>query len=102
VRAELREALARAGVPAGRAYNLAWMDALNLENYLDVSGAIVASALARKESRGSHYRADFPEKDDAGFLCNLLVTRYQEQPAAQAVEFSRVRPDEHRPSGRSG
>jgi succinate dehydrogenase/fumarate reductase flavoprotein subunit len=30
----------------------------------------------REESRGTHAREDFPEKDDAGWLCNLLVSRH--------------------------
>jgi len=91
--AALREELARAGCPAGRTFNMAWMDWLNLENYLDVSGAIVRSALGRRESRGSHFRSDFPERNDAQFLCNLLITREDAGPIHQAIDFSRVKPD---------
>ncbi|MBI4081220.1 MAG: FAD-binding protein [Candidatus Lambdaproteobacteria bacterium] len=90
---DLRQQLARVALPSGRAYNMAWMDALNLESYLDISGAIVRAALARRESRGSHFRSDFPEKDDAHFLCNLLLTRDDRDPIPQAIDFSRLKPD---------
>ena len=42
-------------------YNLTWMDRLNLENLVLVSRAICAAAQARTDSRGAHYREDFPE-----------------------------------------
>jgi len=57
------EARARkVGVGGGRAYNPAWHTALDLPNLLTVSRAVVTSALARKESRGGHFRDDYPEK----------------------------------------
>ena len=43
-----------------RRYNLTWMDRLNLENLMLVSRAICAAAQARNDSRGAHYREDFP------------------------------------------
>jgi len=89
--AALREGWARAGVPGGRAYNLAWMDWLNLENWLDVSDAIVACAAARTESRGSHFRSDFPAPDPA-HLHNLLLRRGG-GPAPRPVRFTRLRPE---------
>ena len=52
--------LARAGVPPHPAFNVAWQDWLNLENQVAVARLIVASALERRESRGAHYRRDFP------------------------------------------
>jgi L-aspartate oxidase len=50
-----------------------------------VATAIVAAARARRETRGSHWRADFPERDDAAWLGHLvtrldddgMVTTYQ-------------------------
>jgi succinate dehydrogenase/fumarate reductase flavoprotein subunit len=89
--AGLREGWAQAGVPGGRDYNLAWMDWLNLENWLDVCDAIVASATARTESRGSHYRADFPAPGD-GPLHNLLLRRGAAL-ATRPVRFSRLSPE---------
>ncbi|WP_236717247.1 L-aspartate oxidase [Acidihalobacter prosperus] len=53
--------LAHTGVAGGEpAFNLAWHDWLNLRNLLLVSRAIATSALARENSRGAHFREDFP------------------------------------------
>ena len=89
--AELREQWSRVGCGGGLTYNLAWMDYLNLENHLDVCDAIVACALARTESRGSHYRSDFPQPDAAG-VHNLLLTLDGGAPRRRAVRFPRLRP----------
>ena len=48
-------------VPAGRRFNLSWIDAIQVPYMLDVCEMIIASAIARTESRGAHYRDDFPE-----------------------------------------
>ena len=53
-------------------YDLKW--ALELQGSLDVAEAMVASALAREESRGSHFRTDFPQRDDARWLKHTLAT----------------------------
>jgi fumarate reductase flavoprotein subunit len=45
-------------------YNLTWQDWLNFESLITVSGAICAAAQARAESRGAHYREDFPQTGD--------------------------------------
>ena len=81
----------------GRTYHLEWMEYCNLQNYLDVCEAIIKSALTRKESRGSHYRSDFPEKDDENFLCNILLTRHQHAPELRPVKFTRMKPNDPAP-----
>ena len=48
----------------GKVFNYELQEALELENMLKTARAIVFSALQRKESRGSHYRNDFPERND--------------------------------------
>jgi fumarate reductase flavoprotein subunit len=58
---ELGRRAAHAEVPGGPAYNLAWQDWLNLRNQALVAWLITRSAIERAESRGSHYRRDFPE-----------------------------------------
>jgi len=57
--------LGRVGVPGGAAFNLAWQDWLNMSNQATVANLIATSALARTESRGAHYRSDFPAPADA-------------------------------------
>ena len=59
---ELQDELHATGVAGGdRGYNLTWHDWLNLDSLISVSHAITAAALAREDSRGAHYRSDFPE-----------------------------------------
>jgi succinate dehydrogenase / fumarate reductase flavoprotein subunit len=82
---EMQRALMEIGALQGRArqvavrgnreYNPGWHTALDLPNLLTVSEAVTRSALERKESRGGHFRDDFPEKDAkyAGF--NVLVRK---------------------------
>jgi succinate dehydrogenase / fumarate reductase flavoprotein subunit len=73
--AKLRERAARVGVTGNREYNPGWHTALDLRNLLTVSDAIVTSALARKESRGGHFRDDYPGKDREMGCVNLVVER---------------------------
>ena len=56
---------ARVTVSGNREYNPGWHTALDLSNLLLVSEAITRAALERKESRGAHFRDDYPQKDDA-------------------------------------
>ncbi|MGH8801212.1 MAG: FAD-binding protein, partial [Casimicrobiaceae bacterium] len=89
------EDLARTGVPDGtRAYHMGWHDWLNLDSLVTVSRAIAVAALAREDSRGAHFREDFPATGD------LAHSAYTRTTMADAelhvgfvpVEFTRVRP----------
>jgi len=78
------------------AYNLAWHDWLNLKNLILVSKVIAAAALARDDSRGAHWRADFPETGDlatSAFTSARLVVGKIDV-AMRPVKFTRVRPGE--------
>lgn len=57
-----------------RRFNPEWLESLQLENMHLALEATARAALARCESRGAHYRRDFPVTDHAGWLCNTLVT----------------------------
>ena len=84
--------LAAAGVPAHRSLNTAWQDWLNLDNQLLVARLIVLSALERCESRGAHFRRDFPAA--AGIPVSVRVQRDGSAPRVwtEAVAFTRARP----------
>jgi len=57
----------------GRVYNTDLLSALEAENLLDLAEVIVTGALARTESRGSHSRRDFPQRDDTNWLKHTLA-----------------------------
>ena len=71
----LRNRAARVSVTGNREYNPGWHTALDLSNLLTVAEAVTRSAIERKESRGGHFRDDFPDKDAAFAGFNILVTR---------------------------
>src|SRR2546430_5510343 len=73
-----------------RAFNLSWHDWMNLKNLVAVSRVIAAAAIARKDSRGAHFRSDFPETgplDESAFTS----IRFNDV-AMRSVKFTRVRP----------
>jgi len=57
----------------GKRTNLSLVWALELKGSLDIAETVVAGALARQESRGSHFRTDFPKREDAGWLKHTLA-----------------------------
>ena len=56
-------------------YNTELLEALELGAMLDISKTIAAGALARQESRGAHYREDFPKRDDIHWMQHTLAYR---------------------------
>jgi succinate dehydrogenase/fumarate reductase flavoprotein subunit len=56
-----------------RAYNREWIEALQVRNLLTLLEAIARSGLAREDSRGAHYRRDFPKLDNEKWLKNIVV-----------------------------
>ncbi len=71
----LQERAARVAAPGNREYNPGWHTALDLPNLLTVSEAITRAGLARKESRGAHFRDDFPDKDGALGKVNFVLRK---------------------------
>ena len=61
-------------------YNPSLSSLAELGNMLDVAQVIVASSLAREESRGAHYRSDFPERDDNNWLQHTIASYTPEGP----------------------
>ena len=78
------------------AFNLTWHDWLNLKNQILVSKSIRTAAQAREDSRGAHYRADFPRTGDLAtsrYTCVRLDGESFEV-TTRPVEFTRVKPGE--------
>ena len=74
--ASLRERYARVWVQDGsRRYNTDLVEALELGFLLDLAETLVVAARARQESRGGHFREDFPTRDDKNWLKHSLAQR---------------------------
>lgn len=58
-----------------RRYNTEFLDAVELKNMLTCARMIATCALERKESRGAHLRLDYPDKDDAHWLKNIIIQK---------------------------
>jgi succinate dehydrogenase / fumarate reductase flavoprotein subunit len=69
----LEDAARRVGVSGNREYNPGWHTALDLSNLLTISEAVTRAAIERKESRGGHFREDYPEKDPAWGKVNVVI-----------------------------
>lgn len=78
--------------------NLDLIQALELEEMVALSEVIVACALTREESRGSHARLDFPKRDDSHFLKHTLAYRTSDGPRIEysEVKITRFQPEERK------
>jgi succinate dehydrogenase / fumarate reductase flavoprotein subunit len=72
---DLQARAAKVGVTGNREYNPGWHTAIDLHNLLTVSEAITRAAIDRKESRGGHFRDDYPEKDPKFAGHNTIVAK---------------------------
>ncbi len=91
----MSERLRGTSVPPVKEYNIAWQEWLNVRSILTVARLTALSALARTESRGSHYRTDYPETDDARWLRNVFVQLGDDGAPRtwdEEVKFTRRRP----------
>ncbi len=69
----------------GKTFNTDLMFALELDYMIDCAEAICAGALARKESRGAHFRTDITERDDENWLKHTLVYQSEEGPRVETL-----------------
>jgi succinate dehydrogenase / fumarate reductase flavoprotein subunit len=83
---QLKERAARIGVEGHREYHSGWHTSIDVRNLLSVSEAIARSAIERKESRGGHFRDDYPDKV-AEFATFNIMTK---QTAGGGMQVSRV------------
>jgi succinate dehydrogenase / fumarate reductase, flavoprotein subunit len=75
---DLRQRAGRVAVSGNREYNPGWHTALDLENLITVSEAVVLAGLARRESRGAHFRNDYPEKEESFGRFNFVIRKVED------------------------
>jgi fumarate reductase flavoprotein subunit len=89
--------LAAVGVAGDdRAFNLTWHDWLNLKNLIQISRVITEAALSREDSRGAHFREDFPTTGDLPTSTYTVVRQDNGgiRLSREPVHFTRVKPGE--------
>jgi succinate dehydrogenase / fumarate reductase flavoprotein subunit len=81
-----------------RVFNDHILSAMDLKGNLDSAESVIMGALAREESRGSHYRRDFPERNDDKFLYHTLVYYSEKEPTMdkKEVDISIYEPKERK------
>ncbi|MGZ8993106.1 MAG: succinate dehydrogenase/fumarate reductase flavoprotein subunit, partial [Burkholderiaceae bacterium] len=91
---ELEDQLSTIGMAGPeRAFNLTWHDWLNMSNLILVSRAIQSAAAKREESRGAHFREDYPQSsalEESSYVTVRLDGQFRL--GQQPVHFSRVSP----------
>jgi len=83
---QFKDRAARVGASGHREYHAGWHTALDLRNLLSVSEAVARSAIERKESRGGHFREDYPDKIADFGTVNIMV----KQGSRGELQLSRV------------
>jgi succinate dehydrogenase / fumarate reductase flavoprotein subunit len=97
--AELQGRFASVGLSdRGETYNTELRDALEIENMIELARVVVASALRRQESRGSHAMVEHPTRNDAKFLTHTLAYRTDGEPriSTAPVAITRWQPMERK------
>lgn len=81
--------------PGFKRFNLEWARVIELSLMVEVAEVIIESALSREESRGCHFRRDFPHQDDDNWLRHTVAKRQEGQPIFEfsPVELYRMKPE---------
>lgn len=99
-----RELMETGLADSGQVFNLTWHDWLNLQSQIDVSQAIARAALQRENSRGAHFREDFPQEGDLATSAYTIVRKVGEtlELSTEPVDFSIVKPGHSLIEGEAG
>jgi len=92
---DVKETLTNVSVPlTTMRYNMDWIDTLEAHNLVCVAEMIIKAALMREETRGAHFREEFPEKDDENWLRHIAVGVEDEEMRLTTcpVDLSEVKP----------
>ena len=93
----LKQASTQISIQGIRAYIMAWTEYISLLNMLEVSQMVARSALQRQESRGAHYRSDYPERNDDDGLFNIYLRGGTDREPIfekRPVELNYLRPED--------
>ena len=92
---EIQTALEEVAVSGSRRYNLEWNEFMDVENLALTAEMVARSAHYRTESRGAHYREDYPERNDEDWLANVYVRDNDGEMKVwrEDVAFTRLHPD---------
>ena len=83
------------------AFNTSRVEALELQNLLEVAEATAIAALERNESRGAHARDDYPDRDDENWLCHSMYDPKTKTLSKRKVNFAPNQVDAFPPAVRS-
>lgn len=99
---ELRERIANAWLPdKSDMFNTARIEALELDNLMEVAEATAIAALERRESRGAHSREDYPDRDDENWLKHSIYHPTEKTLTKRDVNFSPKTVDTFQPKIRT-
>ena len=100
--AKLRERIANAHLEdKSQSFNTARVEALELDNLLEVAEATALAASGRTESRGAHSRYDFPDRDDENWLCHSVFDPTSKKLGKRDVNFKPKTVDTFQPKIRT-
>jgi succinate dehydrogenase / fumarate reductase flavoprotein subunit len=82
----------------GKSFNYELMEAIEVGHQLETAEVMLFGALNRKESRGAHYREDYPERDDYNYLKHTLIMKSHEGPKViyKPVKITKFQPEERK------